>query len=83
MAVGSSNRPIDFGMFTLAELTAPEFSSDGIVGLARLVAFGPEPGMDDVVGKGLEEVLGSGPALTGIGPVVGVGPFAGACPNRF
>jgi hypothetical protein len=39
--------------------------------------------MDDVVGKGLEEVLGSGPALTGIGPVVGAGPFAGACPNRF
>ena len=83
MAVGSSNRLTDFGMFTLVELAAPEFSIDGIVGLATLVAFGTEPGNDEVVGRGLEAVLGRGPALTGTGPVVGGGPFAGTCPIRF
>ena len=70
-------------MFTLVELAATEFSIDGMVGLARLVAFGPEPGIGEVVGRGLEAVLGRGPALTGTGPIVGAGPFAGTCPIRF
>ena len=83
LAVGSSNRLTDFGMFTLVELTAPEFSIDGIVGLATLVAFGTEPGIAEVVGRGLEAVLGRVPALTGTGPVVGAGPFAGTWPIRF
>jgi hypothetical protein len=70
-------------VFTLFELTAPEFSIDGIEGLATLVAFGTEPGNDEVAGKGLEVVLGRGPALTGTGPTEGAGPLVGTCPIRF